>query len=89
VTVTLAWHDEMITGVASGPSAATTRLRSVGERTGSGRFGARWHKRGPGSSSGGARRSQSPRSELPPLENTRSGSHHRGTDVRRCGGHLA
>lgn len=33
VTVTLAWHDEMIMGVASGPSAAITRLRSVGEAT--------------------------------------------------------
>ncbi len=33
VTVTLAWQNEMITGVASGPSAATTRLRSVGEAT--------------------------------------------------------
>ncbi|HSR45281.1 MAG TPA: hypothetical protein VLT15_08635 [Acidimicrobiia bacterium] len=33
VTVTLAWRNEMITGVASGPSAATTRLRSVGEAT--------------------------------------------------------
>jgi hypothetical protein len=33
VTVTLAWQNEMITGVASGPSAAMTRLRSVGEAT--------------------------------------------------------
>lgn len=33
VTVSLAWRNEIITGVASGPSAATTRLRSVGEAT--------------------------------------------------------
>ncbi len=33
VTVTLAWQNEMISGVASGPSATTTRLRSVGEAT--------------------------------------------------------
>jgi len=33
VTVTLAWQNEMITGIASGPSAAMTRLRSVGEAT--------------------------------------------------------
>lgn len=33
VTVTLAWQNEMISGIASGPSAATTRLRSVGEAT--------------------------------------------------------
>lgn len=33
VTVTLAWQNAMISGVASGPSAATTRLRSIGEAT--------------------------------------------------------
>jgi hypothetical protein len=33
VNVTLAWQNEMFTGSAVGPSATTTRLRSIGEAT--------------------------------------------------------